>query len=66
MKREADNNRIKRAINHLNAAVINIASIKWEHRTQSEEQSLGDVVNGISDLLLILDSLSKSKDNEQL
>lgn len=65
MKREADNNRIKRAIDHLNAAVTNIASIKWEHRTVLEEQSLTFVDDQIRHLKMILESHSKSNDYDK-
>lgn len=62
MKREADNNRIKRAIDHLNAAITNIESIKWEHRTVLEEQSLTFVDDQIRHLKTILESHSKSNE----
>lgn len=34
MKREADNNRVWRAIEHLNAAITNLKSIKQENMTR--------------------------------
>ena len=54
MRRTADNNRIKRAIEHLDAAIVNINSIKWENRTDNEEATLSDVVGKIAFINTIL------------
>lgn len=40
MKREADKNRVKRAMEHIMAAITNINSIKDEHRMTDEHESL--------------------------
>ena len=38
--REPDKNRVKRAIEHINAAVVSIENIKWENRTNRENVKL--------------------------
>lgn len=40
MKREADKNRVKRAIEHLNAAITNLKSIKSENLEIGEPSSI--------------------------
>ena len=38
--RQPDINRVNRAMEHIMAAITNINSIKWEHRTKAEENIL--------------------------
>ena len=40
MKREADINRVKRAMEHLTAVIVNIESIKEENRTNEDDAVL--------------------------
>ena len=40
MKREADNNRVNRAMEHIMAAITNINSIKAIDRTPSEDKTI--------------------------
>ena len=59
MKREADNNRVKRAIEHLNAAITNIRSIKDENVTRQEKHSLGVTTSDINYLTKRLEALTR-------
>lgn len=47
MKREADNNRVWRAIEHLNAAITNLKSIKQENMTRQERNSAAISIDDI-------------------
>lgn len=38
--RQPDVNRIRRAMEHIQAAIVSINAIKWEHRTRDEETFL--------------------------
>ena len=38
--RQPDINRVKRAMEHIQASIVCINSIKWEHRTNDEEAFL--------------------------
>ena len=42
MKREADNNRVTRAMEHIMAAVTNLKSIKDEHRSDDDDAIIKD------------------------
>ena len=59
MKREADNNRVKRAIEHINAAITNLESIKWENRTVDEEKAIEGAIARLQSENLILHLLAK-------
>lgn len=59
MKREADNNRVKRAIEHINAAITNLESIRWENRTLNEEQAIEGTVKRLQEEKLVLHLLAK-------
>ena len=48
MKREADKNRVKRAMEHIMAAITNINSIKDEHRMEDEHVSLESVKSNLA------------------
>lgn len=48
MKREADKNRVKRAMEHIMAAITNINSIKDEHRMADEHASLESVKSNLA------------------
>ncbi len=49
MKREADNNRVKRAIEHINAAITNINSIKIIDRTPMQNMLLEQAKKQLAD-----------------
>lgn len=55
--REPDRNRIRRAIDHVVAAMTNIDSIKWENRTQPEEWTLNGICDVLQEQKDILESL---------
>lgn len=59
MKREADNNRVKRAVEHINAAITNLESIKWENRTVDEEKAIEGAIARLQSENLILHLLAK-------
>lgn len=59
MKREADNNRVKRAVEHINAAITNLESIKWENRTVDEEKAIEGTIARLQSENLILHLLAK-------
>lgn len=61
MKREADRNRVKRAVEHLNAAVTNIHSIKAENMTRQENNALRITVNDIKWLVKRLTSIAENE-----
>ena len=63
MKREADRNRVKRAIEHLNAAVTNIRSIKAENMTRQENNALRITVNDIKWLVKRLTSIAENSES---
>lgn len=63
MKREADRNRVKRAIEHLNAAVTNIRSIKAENMTRQENNALRITVNDIKWLVKRLTSIAEKSES---
>ena len=55
--REPDRKRIRRAIDHVEAAMTNIDSIKWENRTQPEEWTLNGICDVLQEQKSILESL---------
>jgi hypothetical protein len=59
MKREADNNRVKRAMEHVMAAITNLESIKWENRTVDEEKAIEGAIARLQSENLILHLLAK-------
>ena len=63
MKREADRNRVKLAIEHLNAAVTNIRSIKVENMTRQENNALRITVNDIKWLVKRLTSIAENSES---
>lgn len=60
--RQPDKNRIKRAMEHIMAAITNINSIKWENRTPSENKTLDDVWSHLAEEYRILRILAERKD----
>jgi len=61
MKRQADNNRVNRAMEHIQAAVTNINSIKWENRTAAEERVLKTTVEHLTHECGVLQMLVKTE-----
>lgn len=61
MKRQADNNRVNRAMEHIQAAVTNINSIKWENRTAAEERVLKNTVEHLMRECGVLQMLVKTE-----
>lgn len=61
MKRQADNNRVNRAMEHIQAAVTNINSIKWENRTAAEERVLKSTVEHLMSEYGVLQMLVKTE-----
>ena len=59
MKREADNNRVKRAMDHIAAAITNLRSIKWENRTSKEDNAIEDTIAHLHVETLVLNLLAK-------
>lgn len=47
--RQPDINRVMRAMEHIMAAITNINSIKWEHRTHDEETFLETTKSRLAD-----------------
>ena len=47
--RQPDINRVMRAMEHIMAAITNINSIKWEHRTRDEETFLETTKSRLAD-----------------
>lgn len=61
MNREADINRVNRAIEHIKAAVTNIKSIKAENITRQEKNSLNITVADMDYLMKRLTHLADGK-----
>lgn len=59
MKREPDNNRVKRAMEHIKAAIVSINSIKWEHRSDKEEDTLQEVKSCLKEVNQVLNQLTQ-------
>ena len=63
--REPDKNRVRRAMEHIMAAITNLNSIKWEHRTESENRTLNDVWSHLSEEYRILRIMAEKKEDGQ-
>ena len=57
--RTPDINRVKRAMEHIMAAITNINSIKWENRTRAEENILEITKQHLADEYRALRMLSE-------
>lgn len=62
--RQPDINRIKRAMEHIQAAIVSINSIKYEHRTHNEEVFLECTKGRLADEYRDLRTFAQSKVNE--
>mgnify|MGYP006896857186 CR=1 FL=1 len=60
--REPDKNRVRRAMEHIMAAITNINSIKWENRTDSEDRTLEEVKKCIADEWRVLKALAEKEE----
>lgn len=57
--RQPDLNRVNRAMEHIMAAITHINSIKWEHRTAAEENTLETAKQHLADEYRVLRMLSE-------
>ena len=64
MKRP-DINRVRRAAEHLKAAMTNLDSIKWENRTNKENEQLEWACGEIRYIKNSLESVAKVAEEEQ-
>lgn len=62
--RQPDINRVKRAMEHIMAAITNINSIKWENRTSKEDAILETTKEILAEEYRVLRLLSERKDEE--
>lgn len=57
--RQPDINRVKRAMEHIMAAITHINSIKWENRSQAEDNILETTKQNLADEYRVLRTLSE-------
>lgn len=62
MKREADKNRTKRAIEHIKAAITNIDSIKFENRDKVDDYALDESRGNLVGVKQMLESILRRED----
>ena len=62
--RQPDINRVKRAMEHIMAAITNINSIKWENRNSKEDAILETTKEILAKEYRVLRLLSERKDEE--
>lgn len=62
--REPDKNRVRRAMEHIMAAITNINSIKWEHRTNDELLTLEGVKGHLAEEYRTLKRLTEKEDGQ--
>jgi hypothetical protein len=63
--REPDRNRVKRAMEHIMAAITNINSIKKENRTDSEERTLESTRSNLASEYRSLRRLAEGKEEQE-
>ena len=62
--RQPDKNRVRRAMEHIMAAIRNINSIKWEHRTTDELLTLERVKRHLAKEYRTLNRLTEKEEEE--
>ena len=62
--RQPDYNRVKRAMEHIMAAITCINSIKWEHRTDKENILLEDTRTNLAEEWRVLNIFADARKRE--
>lgn len=63
--RQPDYNRVKRAMEHIMAAITCINSIKWEHRTDKENMFLEDTRTNLAEEWRVLNIFADARKMEE-